>query len=336
MKALRLNSMTYPMTSEERSTYEGAGVEVICRELVDARAEPELLASIDALGVVAAKVNADIIGRLTSCRVIGRYGTGTDNIDKAAATAQGLVVTNVPDFCLSEMADHTLALLLALARKLLVMDRCTRAGEWQARVRQPVRRVAGKTLGLIGFGGIGQEVAKRAAAFGLRIVAFDPFLDQAAAERLHVAALPLTDLLEVSDFVSLHLPLLPATHHFIGEPELRRMKPSAFLINTARGAVVDEAAVVRALTENWIAGAGLDVFEGLAMFDSNPVVPDHPFFKLANVILTPHTGGCSVESLEQLCREGAEQVVSVLKGRWPTCCVNPEVVPRQPLAPVAD
>ncbi len=336
MKTLRLNSATYPMTPEEKGIYEQAGVEVICRELVEAPAETALLASIDALGVVAAKVNADMISRLAKCMVIGRYGTGTDNVDTAAATVQGIVVTIVPDFCLSEMADHTMALLLGLARKLLVMDRNTRTGEWQARVRQPVRRVAGKTLGLIGFGRIGQEVAKRAAAFDLHTVVFDPFLDHSAAERLHASFLPLAKLLAVSDFVSLHLPLTPATFHLIGEAELRMMKPSGFLINTARGAVVDENALVKALRESWIAGAGLDVFEGLAMFDPNPTVPDHPLFKMDNVILTPHSGGCSVESLEQLCHEGGQQVVSVLKGIWPAHCVNPEVVPRQSLVRTRD
>ena len=130
MKTLRLNSNTFPMTSEEISLYDKAGVETICRELVDVQGESALLAGIDAIAVVAAKVNAGMISRMAKCRVIGRYGTGTDNIDKAAATAQGIVVTNVPDFCLSEMADHTLALLLGLARKLLIMDRSTRTGEW--------------------------------------------------------------------------------------------------------------------------------------------------------------------------------------------------------------
>ena len=319
------------MTPEETNHYEKAGVEIICREQVDAPAEVTLLARIDAIAVVAAKLNADMITRMVKCRAIGRYGTGTDNIDKAEATAQGIVVTNVPDFCLSEMADHTMALLLGLARRLVVMDRSTRTGDWQARVRQPVRRVAGKTLGLIGFGRIGKEVARRAAAFDLRTVVFDPFVDHDAAEQFHVTPLTLPELLRASDFVSLHLPLTPETLHFIGEAELRLMKPTAFLINTARGAVVDESALVKALGEGWIGGAGLDVFEGLAMFDPDPTVPEHPFFQLDNVILTPHSGGCSVESLEQLCREGAQQVISVLKGNWPTHCVNPEVIPRQAL-----
>jgi len=328
MKVLRLNSETFPMASEERREYDRAGVEIECRELPSEYEDEALLRQADALGVVSAKIGRTIIGRLENCKVISRYGTGTDNIDVAFATSRRILVTNVPDFGLSEMADHTLALLLALARKLFIMDRCTRTGQWQARVKEPVQRIAGKTLGLVGFGRIGREVARRAVTFGLQILATDPQLDYAACARLGVVPVSLPELLESSDFVSLHLPLIPETLHLIGERELCRMKRSAFLINTARGAVVDEAALVKALQQGWIAGAGLDVYEGLSMFDLHPPVPDHPLFRMENVILTPHCGGCSGESLQELYQRGAQNALTVLQGLWPHHCVNPEVVPR--------
>jgi D-3-phosphoglycerate dehydrogenase / 2-oxoglutarate reductase len=329
MKVLRLNSSTFPMTSEEHREYQQAGVEVVCRETVNESQDSGLLRDVDALAIVSAKARGGLISCLEKCKVISRYGNGIDNVDVSAATSCGIVVTNVPDFCVSELADHTLALLLGLARKLLIMDRCTRTGAWQARIEQPVRRVAGKTLGLVGFGRTAQEISRRAVTFDLCVVATDPCIDSAACVRLGVKPVSFADLLENSDFVSLHVPLTPNTFHLIGEPELRRMKTSAFLINTARGAAVDEGALVKALEEGWIAGAGLDVYENLGMFDLNPRIPDHPLFKMQNIILTPHSGGCSVESLEELYLQGARHVVIVLtEGKWPPHCVNPQVVPR--------
>ncbi len=316
------------MTAQERLAYAQAGIQVVAYETVSEGQDSGLLRDVDAVAIISAKVKGELIHRLENCKVISRYGSGTDNVDVKTATSRGIVVTNVPDYCLSEMADHTIMLLLGLARKLLTMDRATRTGQWQARVKEPVRRVAGKTLGLVGFGRIAQEVARRAAAFDLRVIVTDTRLDSPACARLGVKPVSLAELLEASDFISLHVPNSPVTYHLIGEPELRRMKPSAFLINTARGGVVDESALVKGLKEGWFAGAGLDVYESLAMFDPNPAVTDHPLFELENVILTPHCGGCSVESLEELCRQGADHAVAALKGEWPPHCVNPEVVPK--------
>lgn len=288
-----------------------------------------------ALATVSAKVRADLIEQMPKLQVIARYGAGTDNVDIEAATRSGIVVTNVPDFCLSEMADHTMALLLAMARQLPAMDRATRTGQWLARVQVPTRRVAGKRLGLIGFGQIAQAVAARAATFGLRVAAFDPAWSDSAASEAGVVFATIDELLAESDFVSLHVPLNAATRHLIGERELRRMKGEAVLINTARGAVVDEEALVRALRERWIAGAALDVYETLPMFELHPPAMDHPLFHLDNVLLTPHTGGCSQESLQQLMREGSHAVVAALRGEWPAHIVNPEVQPRARLRAAA-
>ena len=331
--ALRLNAISFPRTTTENALFDDRGVEVIPRETLDANTSANLLSRLDALLVVSASIREEVIAKLDQCRVISRYGTGTDNVDVAAATRRGIVVTNVPDFCLSEVAEHTLALLLGVARKLLVMDRATRNGNWQARVKEPVRRIAGRRLGLVGFGNIARQVAARARAFGLDLVACDPFLNTSAAAALSVRPVSFQELLETSDFVSLHVPLTSETRHMIGEAELRSMMPCAVLINTARGALIDERALVIALSEGWIDGAGVDVYEELSMFDVPPAFKDHPLFGLSNVLLSPHTAACSEDSLEQLMRDGAKEACTVLAGNWPAHCVNRDVTPRFTLAP---
>jgi D-3-phosphoglycerate dehydrogenase len=331
MDALRLNSETFPATQAEIEDFSAAGVNVSWAESIDSQLSRSLLPSTDALLVVSARVTREFIDQLERCRVIVRYGSGTDNIDVQRATERGIVVANVPDFCLSEVADHTMALLLSTARKLILMDRYTRTGQWQARVEEKVRRIAGKTLGLVGFGSIAQEVARRAMTFDLRVIAFDPYLDRARARDLGVQESGLQDLLQESDFVSLHVPLTSQTAHLIAEKQLRMMKTESILINTARGGVVDEAALVRALSEGWIAGAGIDVYENLPMFDPNPVYRRHPLFDLDNVVLTPHSAGTSIEALDQLMLDGAREAITVLSGRPPQHWVNPGVFPRVPL-----
>lgn len=331
MEALRLNAETFPPTQAEREEFSAAGVNISAAESIDSPLSLSLLPSIDALLVVSSKVRREAIDQLGRCRVIVRYGSGTDNVDVERATERGIVVANVPDFCLSEVADHTMALLLSTARKLMLMDRHTRSGHWQARVEEKVRRIAGKTLGLIGFGSIAQEVARRAIAFDLKVVAYDPYLDRARARSLGVRELGLENLLQEADFVSVHVPLTTQTMRMIGEKELRMMKAESLLINTARGGVVDEAALVRALSEGWIAGAGIDVYENLPMFDPEPVYTRHPLFDLENVVLTPHSAGTSIEALEQLMLDGAREAITVLSGRPPQNWVNPGVAPRLPL-----
>jgi D-3-phosphoglycerate dehydrogenase len=329
MLALRLNFETFPITLTERQKFQRAKVELSCAETLHEEANG-LLSEIDALLVVSAKVRQDMIQAMERCRVIARYGSGTDNIDVESATQRGIVVTNVPDFCLSEVADHTMALLLAVARKIVRMDRHTRSGEWQARGTEEVHRIGGKTLGLVGFGAIAQQVARRAGSFDLRVMAFDPALDRERANALGVEAVELDELLRSADFISLHAPLTERTRHMIGESQLQQMKPGSILINTGRGGLVDEDALVRALSQKRIAGAGIDVYESLPMFEARPEFVHHPLFDLDNVVLTPHSAGSSVESLEQLMSEGAEQAIAVLTGRAPRNFVNPTVKPRFP------
>lgn len=329
-KAVRLNAVTYPIEDAERAELARAGAEVV---EIEGQEPHDILAAAedcDALLVVSSCVPASVIERLSRCRVIARLGAGTDKIDVAEATCRGIVVTNVPDFCLNEQAEHTLALLLAFARRLPFMMEAMRTHNWSARHHPGVHRLAGQTLGLIGFGASARAVAQRAAAFGLRLLAWvrDPAKYQDLAVQLQVELVPLDRLLAESDFVSIHLPLCDETHHLLSIERLARLKPTAVLINTARGAIVDEAALVTLLQQRKIAGAALDVFEGIDVFALPGAPAAHPLFELDNVILTPHCAGSSVESSRESKVRGARNAADVLLGIRPQAIVNPAVVPR--------
>jgi D-3-phosphoglycerate dehydrogenase len=332
-KAVRLNALTYPVEAAEREELRRGAAQLVA---VEGQQPEEIIAAAadcDALLVVSARVPALVIERLGCCRVLSRLGAGTDRIDVGAATRGGIVVANVPDFCVNEMAEHVLALLLAWARRLFFMTAALRQGNWSARHHPEVHRLAGQALGLVGFGASARAVAARAAAFGLRLLAWarDPAKHREEAARLGVALLPLDRVLTDADFVSLHLPLTGETRHMLGAAELGRMKAGAVLINAARGALVDEAALVDCLRRRRIAGAALDVFEGLDVFALPGAPPAHPLLELDNVLLTPHCGGSSVESTRESKVRGARHAAEVLQGRWPPHVVNPDVVPRWPL-----
>ena len=329
-KVVRLNADTMPVLDEERSILEAAGAELVGTEGLSTDEIVRVAHDADALLVIASKVREPAIRALGRCRVIARVGTGVDNIDVHVATELGIPVTNLPDFCIEEMADHTMALLLALARHLPEMHEASKAGRWEARFDSGIRRLRGRTLGLVGFGNTAREIVPRARAFGLEVIGNH----HRYAPGTTIDGVPmvtLDDVLERSDYVSLHVPLTPATERMIGEPELRRMKPDAFLINIARGAVVDEDALVRALDEGWIAGAGIDVYAATNVFANYGVPPTHPIFSSPRVILTPHAAACSRESLIEAKVRAVRQVANVLQGRRPPHLVNPEVVPRFPL-----
>ena len=287
-KAVRLNALTYPVEPTERAELERAGAEFIAIEGRDADEIVAPAADCDALLVISARVPGTVVERLKQCRVIARLGAGTDRIDVAAATRAGIVVTNVPDFCVNELAEHTFALLLAWTRRLPYMMEQMRQGNWTARHHPGVHRLAGQTLGFVGFGQSAVSVAERARAFGLRLRAWvrdaGKYREKAAA--LGVELVELDRLLAESDFVSVHVPLTPATRHLIGARELALMKPTALLINTARGAIVDERALVEALRGKQIGGAALDVFEELDVFGPPGAAPVHPLLELDNVLLT--------------------------------------------------
>lgn len=328
--ALRLNAETYPVEPEERTILAEAGAELRCIEGLREDEIRDAARDCDALLVVSAHVRSPVLEAMGSCRTIARLGAGTDRIDVDAATRLGIVVSNVPDFCIGEQADHTMALLLASARQLPLMQHAMRTGNWTARSHPGVQRIAGRSLGLVGFGSSAQAVARRAAAFGLDLMAWSRHADKyrVIAASLGVRLLALDDLLQASDFVSIHLPLVPDTRHLLGARELACMRPGAVLINTARGAIIDESALVECLRRRAIAGAALDVFETIDVFATPNGAPQHALLEMDNVIATPHCAGSSVQSTRESKERGAAHAAAVLSGRWPTHVVNPGVVPR--------
>lgn len=250
------------------------------------------------------------LDKLPGCRMIVMGSVGLDGVDLDGARARGITVCNMPDICVDEVAEHTLALLLASARKLTVLDREMRSGVWQRDSLEPMARLNGSRLGLIGAGRIGQAVATRAAAFGMHTTAYDPFLDpQTIDAPIQLSTLDVVT--STSDFLSLHVPATPDTRHLISEAELHSMKTTAILINTARGALVDQPALVRALQLGWIRGAALDVFE------TEPLEQNSPLLSMDNVILTPHSGGFSDEVVDTIPRLAVHAVLKLAAGEKP-------------------
>jgi D-3-phosphoglycerate dehydrogenase len=282
----------------------------------------------DAVIVRGLRLTAPMIEALERCRVIAAGGIGVDYIDVDAATERGIVVTNVPDVFVEEVANHAWLLILACAKKLVPLHQCVVENRWrEARsVMRPMPRVTGDTLGLVAFGNIARAVARRAHAFGMRILAYDPYVPAEVMAAYGVAPVALDDLFALSDFVSCHVPLTRQTYHLIGEAQFRRMKPTAYFINTSRGAVVDEAALIRALREGWLAGAGLDVFE------KEPPDPDNPLLHMPNVVCTPHSASVSDWANVERWRRVGQEVAAVLAGRRPKAVVNPAVLERVHLA----
>jgi len=265
----------------------------------------------DAVLVTYAKLPGELLKELTRCKVIGRFGLGVDNIDIVAAAHLGITVTYVPDYCLREVSDHAMALLLALARKISFSDRLVQSGRWEVTPIVPLRRLEDQVLGLIGFGNIPRALAPKARAFGLKVVTYDPYVSADVAKALGVESTSLEDLLGRSDFVSVHAPLSPATRGLMNAAAFARMKKGAFLVNTARGPLVDETALVAALDSGHLAGAALDVIS------VEPLAGDSPLLGRNNVILTPHTAFYSVEALEELQTKCANDVARVLSGEVP-------------------
>jgi D-3-phosphoglycerate dehydrogenase len=253
---------------------------------------------------------------LPRCLVAVRYGVGVDTVDLSAATARGVMVANVPDYCIEEVSDHAIAMLLSLWRGVTAYDRAVRGGTWSTTARPPMPRLAGRVLGVIGVGRIGAQTARKAAGLGMRVVGYDPYLTNLPTG---VAGVTLDELLRQADAVTLHLPLTAESRHLIGVAALRKMKPTALLVNTARGGIVDTAALVRALRDGWIAGAALDTLE------QEPVPSDSPLLSLPNVILNPHAGWYSDQSVPELKRKTAETAIAVLRGQRPASVVNPDV-----------
>lgn len=299
----------------ERAVLTPIGAEVV--DIQAATEDDALDACRDAAAVLVRRfpVTRRVIAEMRRCRVICNYGTGYDNVDVAAAQERGIAVANTSGYADDEVAEHALALLLALARRLVPQVKALSAAaqtsgavEWSHEPYAPIRRLRGQTLGIVGFGRIGQTLARKAAALGLRLVAADPVTAPDTAAALGVTLLPLDELLAQSDFISLHTPLLPETHHLIGAAQLARMKPTAYLLNCARGGVVDQAALLAALRAGTLAGTGLDTLE------REPPAPEvlGALLALPNVIVTPHVAWYSEESVADRQRRAAETVRDAL------------------------
>lgn len=273
------------------------------------------------------RIDRQVIDALDHCVVIGVGSVGVDMVDVAAATEAGIVVTNVPDVFIEEVADHALMLLLDVARRTTTMARMARSGDWyQGRpLLSKVPRLLGQTLGLYAFGNVARATARRARAFGMRVIAHDPYVSELTITEAGVEPVGLNELLERSDYLSIHAPDNPETHHAFDAAAFERMKPGAVLINTARGPIIDEAALIAALREGRIAGAGLDVLE------QEPPDPDNPLLTMENVLVTPHVASASTRMRPETRRRVGREVALVLRGRWPRSCVNPTVLPRVPL-----
>ena len=267
------------------------------------------------LNTYAGPITADVMAKMPKCRIIARYGIGVDTIDLDAATAAGIIVTNNPTYCIEEVAEHTMALLLSAARKVAFYDRQVRSGRWEVPPGKPLFRVSGRTLGLVGFGNIARQVAVRAASFGMRVIYADPFINDGQFD-VPGKKVELNTLLGEADFVSLHPPLTPQTRKMISDDALSRMKPTAVLINCARGPVVDTDALVRALDAKKIAGCALDTT------DPEPLPNPHPLRDRDNVILNPPVAWYSEQALVGLQAGAPSEVRRVLSGEWPVNVVN--------------
>ena len=311
----------WPSTDPERAVLEAGGASVVVAPDGEEATLVELARDADAIMTCFAQVTENVVRAAEQCVVIGRFGVGVDNIAVSTATELGIAVTYVPDYCVDEVSDHVIALLHAWNRKIALFDRSVKERGWGSQpLTMRMMRLRGKTIGIVGFGRIGQAVAAKARAFGLNILAADPVVPAETVEDMGGRLVDLPALLAESDFVSLHTPLTDATRNLIGREELAMMKPDAFLINAARGPLVDEVALYEALTGNIIAGAGLDV-----MVDNTPP-QDHPLLSLDNIIITPHVAFFSQESTLELEQRAAAEVVSVIHGRMPDNLVNSAVL----------
>lgn len=260
------------------------------------------------------------IAQLQNCRIIAHAGIGFDSIDLGAATSQDIFVTNVAEYCIDEVSTHALSLLLALHRRLIPYSRQTRAGRWASQGSGSIERLSAMTVAVVGYGRIGSAFGRKAHHLGLRVLAVDPLGDRLDSSQQGVRFLELREALEAADFVSLHVPLNSGTRGMIGSDELASMKPGAFVINTSRGGIIDESALIDALRAGRIAGAGIDVLA------SEPPEPNNPLLQMGNVIVTPHAAYYSTDAVLEVRRITATQIADTLRGGWPIYLLNSELM----------
>ena len=321
-----ISDYDYGDVNIERPLIEGAGFELIAAQC---KSEDELIeVALDASAVVTqyARVGEKTINAFTNCRLIARYGTGVDIVDVEAATRRNILVTNIPDYCVDEVADHAMGMLLACVRKLKIYDKALRSGIWRWQIGQPIHRMRGRTMGLLAFGKIARAIAERAKPFGVRLIAYDAYLPKDAFVPYGVTPVSFDELIKQTDYLMIQVPLTPETRGMIGGAELKKMKPSSILINTSRGPLVNTDALYRALKEGWISAAGVDDI------DPEPTKlrewkPESPLFTVDNLIITPHSAYYSEESIEECRRRASEEVVRVLNGHPPLSPVNRVMLP---------
>ena len=320
-KKVLVTDYVWPSMEPERAVLAGADAELVVAPDGSEETLTELARDVDGILTCFAKVTDRVVRAAEKCVVVGRYGVGVDNIAVDTATELGIVVTYVPDYCVDEVSDHVMALLLAWNRRIVLFDVATKTKGWGAEgLGMRIMRLRGKKLGVVGFGRIGRSVCSKALAFGFEVLAYDPIISAEAVAEHGAQMVDLPTLLRESDFVTLHSPLIPETRNMIGKNELAQMKPDAFLINAARGGLIDEDAVYEALTSGQIAGAGVDVVEDVA-----PPL-DHRLLQLKNVIATPHTAFFSQEAVLELEERAAGEVARVFQGKMPDNVINPAVL----------
>jgi D-3-phosphoglycerate dehydrogenase len=315
-----ITDYAWPNLDIERTILAEVGAELVVALNGTAEEIIALAKDVDAILTCWKQVPPAALDVATRCRIVSRYGIGLDNIPVTRATELGIVVTNVPDFCLDEVAEHTLALLMACGRRIVPLTDATRQGIWSQTIARGMSRLRGQVLGLVGYGNIAQAVAERARAFGLQVMAYTPRLAADALAPWGRATNDLAELLAAADYVSLHLPLTPITRGLIDAEALATMKRSAYLINTSRGAIIDEAALLAALESGQIAGAALDVMS------SEPPSPDHPLLTHRRVLATPHVAFYSEAAIVDLATKAARHVAQALRGEVPDRVVNPAVL----------
>jgi len=315
-----VSDYVFPNLEPEREILGPLGAEVVGQQCKTVEELISISKDADALlNCYFKPVGEAVFAACTKLRVVVRYGIGVDTIDIPAATRHGIMVANVPDYCLDEVSDHTIALLFALARKIVLSDRRVKGGDYSLAVLKPLPKLQGKTVGFLGFGRIGRLVAAKLASIGFRFLFFDPFVKEETVGEARKVSLP--ELLAQSDFLLVHAPETSETRHLLNQATFRLLKPTACLVNTARGGIVDTAALVEALESGRLAGAALDVVEGVP-----PIASDHPLCRIENVILTPHSAWYSEEALEELQVRAAREVARVLTGERPKALLNPEAL----------
>ncbi|MBK5252776.1 MAG: C-terminal binding protein [Peptostreptococcaceae bacterium] len=294
--------------------------EIIFADLQDKEGFYDLCGRADGMIVTYADINAEVIGKLKKCKVLARTGVAVNNIDVKEATKNNIYVTNVATAQVADVSNHAVTLLLTSVKKIPMLNDHVKNGNWSLNIAQPIHKLSGSVLGLAGFGHIAKEVSKKVKAFGIDVIAYDPYVKQEVFDKLDVKKVEFDELVTASDFISIHLPLNEATKDMFGYEEFEKMKPQMYIINTARGGIINEEALIDALDNKKIAGAGLDVLA--TEFPGKT----HPLYKYPNVIITPHSAYYSEECVEDLQKMAANEIVRVLSGEKPFSLVNKELL----------